>query len=228
MPTFEGRFFNVVLIGNHNPQILSHDFLEQHDILPVDDEPFRELLAQAEADHGQAFTEFISTPVLVSLKYRHISIVVQENRYQITDERFGSPAASPIIKMTKTYFGERLRYTPLTIGGMNLNGLIAFTDAADEAEFDARLGIDRRRASALVEADDLRVSGGFSIPWRNGMIECGVSKPRDRAEPGRINFNYEFRHEEGIETLLANLDDAAQFYDAFRSLLRSLAVEGLE
>jgi hypothetical protein len=112
MPSFKGQFFSIVFIGRQNPQILNHDFLFSHGVLPKDKEPFKNLFAKQDS---QPFTEFISTPVITSIKYGPISLVVEENRYQIIDNRFEDPPSSPIIQITKKYFEELLRYLPVAI-----------------------------------------------------------------------------------------------------------------
>jgi len=221
MPSFDGKFFSIVFLGRQNPQILTHDFLMNNRLLPTDREPFRGLLAKRD---GTPFTEFISTPVLTTIKYGPISMLVEENRYQIRDDTFEHPPTSPIIEITKAYFGKLLRYTPLQLGGVNLNGLLRFGDINDERQFDERLGVDRGRASGLVASADVRVSVNFSLPWHKGTAEIQLPKPRNPSQPGAINFNYEFQFTE-IDSFLANLDDAGLVHDRFRELLDTLRVE---
>ncbi|MBI4334639.1 MAG: hypothetical protein HY673_25575 [Chloroflexi bacterium] len=96
MPSFEGRFFSIVLIGRQNPQILTHDFLLKNEVLPKDREPFKGLITE---EGSLPFTEFISTPVITSITYGPISITIEENRYQITDNRFEDPPSSPIMSV---------------------------------------------------------------------------------------------------------------------------------
>jgi hypothetical protein len=113
MASFQGQSIGIVLLGRHNPQILNHDFLLKHKVLPVDQEPFASLLKQQE---GQAFTEFICTPVISSLRYGPVNIVVEDGRFQIGDQRFDqinnaqlttrkSSASSAVI--SSTYFDTR-------------------------------------------------------------------------------------------------------------------------
>jgi hypothetical protein len=221
MPSFEGKFFSIVFLGRQNPQILTHDFLVSNRVLPTDREPFSGLLGKRD---GSPFTEFISTPVLTTIKYGPISMLVEENRYQIRDDTLQHPPASPIIEITKVYFGKLLRYTPLQIGGMNFNGVIRFGDTRDEQQFDERLGIDRRQISGLTSSEDLRVGMTVSMPWHKGSAEIQLPKPRDRSQPGAINFNYEFQYAD-IDSFLANLDDAGLVHERFRQILNALGVE---
>jgi len=215
MPVFEGRFFSIVLVGRQNPRILNHDFLIKHDVLPLDQHPFSELLALEE---GKQFTEFVSVPVLATIKYGPISIVVEENRYQIIDNRLDDPASSPIIQITKNYFGKLLRYTPFQVGGVNLNGLIRFEDVEEEHKLDERLGLQRKALCDIAESADVRAGLTFSAPWHKGVIEVQLPKPKERTQPGTMNLNYEFPYE-GIDSFLANLDDIGLVWAKFRSIL---------
>jgi len=222
MATFEGVFSSIVFIGRHNPQILNHDFLVKHNVLPKDQPPFKELFAK---EGAQPFSEFISTPVLATIKYGPISIVVEESHFQTVDRRFEDPPSSPIMQIAKRYFGELLRYTPLQLGGINLNGVIRFSDVKDEHAFDERLGVDRAPLSGMVRTTDVRMGLFFSYPWKNGIVEVQLPKPKDRSKLGTINFNYEFKYKD-IDGFLANLDDFGKVYATFKSLLKSLGIEG--
>lgn len=221
MPRFTGRFLSIVFIGRQNPQILNHDFLISNEVLPREDDPFKKLFAE---NSPQPFTEFISTPVLSSIKYGPISITIEESRYQIRDDRFSRPLSSPIVQITKNYFGKLLRHTPLYVGGFNLSGIIEFTDPDDEQNFDRRLGMSREQLCKMADADEIRVSIFFSFCWKNGMIEIRLPKPKELTKPGEFNFNYEFKYQD-IDNFLANLEDFEQVYDKFDNLLESLNVE---
>lgn len=220
MLSFEGKLFSIVILGRHNPQILNHDFLLNKGVLPTNKEPFKSLFT---AQNPKTCTDFISTPVLTSIRYGPISLVVEEHRYQIKDDRFENPPSSPIIEITKKYFGELLQYTPLQLGGINLQGTIGFASVEDEQVFDERLGIVKEKLFDLAGTSDTRASIAFTFPWSGGMVEVRIRKPKERTQPGEINFNYEFKYE-GMDSFLKNLDDTGQVYKKFNDLLVSLGV----
>jgi hypothetical protein len=220
MPSFKGLFFSIILVGRQNPQILNHDFLVNHGVLPLDKEPFKELFRQRDST---PFTEFISTPLIASIKYAFIAIAVQESLYQIVDNRLGNPLDSPIIPITKKYFGGILRYTPFIVGGINFHGIINFDNREDEHRFDEKLGVRRDIFNNLIGTDDTRIGATFSFPLKEGVGEVQLLKPKDRSLAGGINFNYEFQYRE-IDSFLAHLDSIGPIYTRFNDLLRSLGV----
>ena len=223
MPSFEGQFLSIVFTGKQNPRILNHDFLLNNGVLPKNKEPFKGLFAKQDSD---PFTDFLSTPVLACIRYAPINLLVEENRYQIRDDRFEDPPSSPIIEITRKYFGELLRFTPLQLGGINLNGIIKFVDVSDEQAFDERLGLTRKNLSDTVGSTDVRIGVSFSFPWNKGMVDVHLFRPKDRSQPGTISFNYEFNYQD-IDSFLKNLDDSDQVYKKFIDLLQSLGVKGV-
>ncbi len=219
MPTFKGMFFSIIFTGRQNPQILNHDFLIDNKVLPENEEPFKTLLS---GENSKPFTDYISTPIITSLKYGPISIIVEENRFQIMDTRFENPLSSPIINITKKYFGDILRFTPFVLGGFNFNGIIKFDDKEEET-FDKQLGIEREKIIDILGADDIRIGLYLSYSWNKGMVEVNLPKIKDRSKPDVINFNYEFKYQ-NIDQFLLNLDDLPLVYDKFNNLIDSLNI----
>ncbi len=220
MPIFEGKFFSIIFLGKQNPQILNHDFLVNNKVLPKNKEPFKTLFSRKNAE---SFTDFVSTPVLVSIKYDTISITVEENRFQIMDFKFEDPLSSPIIQIAKKYFGDILKFTPFILGGVNFNGIIKFSDNKDEEMFDKQLGMEREKVSNIFRVNNIRMGFSFSYPFNKGIVEINLPKLKDRSKPGTVNFNYEFKYE-NISNFIANLDDLPIVYKKFCELLESLKV----
>ena len=130
---YQPKFFSIVLIGRHNPQILNHDFLLKNEIAP----PGRDL-SNKDASGKQlekAYSHFVSTPVLASIVYGNFSIVIEESRFQITDGLGNVKSDNSIIDFTKKYF-SLLKHTPLTLGGLNFNALISFDSDKEIKSFE--------------------------------------------------------------------------------------------
>ena len=170
MPNFKETLFSIVFIGRFNPQILNHDFLVNNKILPEKEEPFKALFAK---EDNKPFTEFMSTPVLTTIKYDSINIVIEESRFQIQDLNNTDPSTSPIVSITKKYFGEILKYTPISAGGINLNGIITFTDADDEQRFNETIGISKD----WQELDLLSIHGADTVPNGSSQWLSSVKRP---------------------------------------------------
>ena len=188
MPKFETQFFSIVFVGKLNPQILTHDFLINNHVLPEDQEPFKSLLSQ---NSKSQFSEFISTPVLTTLRYNEISIFIDETRYQIIHRGCIDPTKSSIVSITRTYFGKLLRYTPLQLGGINFNGNIIFESEEAEEKFDHQIGINRGNLIKATGAKKIRMNWGMNYEWEGGIVELQFPKPKDRNLPCSTNFNYE-------------------------------------
>ena len=221
MPAFEGRFVSIVLLGRQNPRILNHDFLTRNEILPAEMPPFPDLLKRKAEEQ---FTSFVSLPVLSTITYGPVSITVEENRFQIRDDRYGDPSSSPIVPIVRNYFGKCLRYTPFDLGGINVNGVVQFADADDEKAFDESLGICTETIAGLAESVEARSSLFFGAPWHNGTMEFRIVKHKASTGRAEANFNYEFGYED-IDSFLANLDDIQLVRARFESILKQLGVE---
>ena len=221
MAKFEKQFFSIVLLGRQNPKILNHDFLVNNKIISLKHEPFKSLLNK---EKESPFSEFISTPVLASIKYDYISIVVQEDRFQIIDRNFLDPSKSIIVSITKNYFGKILRFTPFQLGGMNFNGFIQFNNKTDESRFDKSIGMEITRLRKLVKEKDTRIGYTFSFPFENGTIETQITKPKELDKPARINFNYEYEYQD-IDSFMKHLGTAPIVFKKFLEMLRLLEVE---
>jgi hypothetical protein len=229
MTTFKGEHANIVLVGKHNPQILNHDFLVQNNVLPLDVEPFASLLG---IDHesilvGESpYSEFISTPVVSSIRYGPVTIIVNPQRFQIQDNAyFNDPAGTSIASLTRRYFGDLLKFTPLEACGVNFSGLLEFESTADELAFDARLGIDRATIQKWAgESERLRVGVQVSQRRKLHAVEFQVLKPRDLADKGQLNANYESKLS-SVADMVACVDGVDDFHRDLLKLLQQLEVE---
>lgn len=223
MPSFDPKFFSIVFLGNQNPQILNHDFLVNNKVLPIKKEPFKSLVKTANKDE-KPFTEFLSTAVVTSLTYKWISITIDPNRYSIKDSKFILPSRSPIILITKKYFGEILRYTPFKFGGINFSGRINFKNDDDEKNFDTKLGIDTEKFKSLIKTNTVQYSTKVNFPWNNDQIELKVDKPKMMPQIANINFNFEFVYEE-VDGFISKLNKTDIVYNKFLEILSKFNVE---
>ena len=223
MSIFDLKLFSIVFIGRQNPQILNHDFLIKNEVLPVKREPFKSLIKDS-SQKKPPFTSYLSTPVVTALDYKWISIIVEENRFQIKDAKFKVPSKSPIITITKEYFGTLLKYTPFQLGGINFGGELKFSDLEEERNFDDRLGIDNKKFETYFKVNKVRISNRITFPWNDDQLELRIDKPKKDLNISNLNFNFEFTYE-NIDSFIGKLDKVDKVYMKFKEILLKLNVE---
>jgi hypothetical protein len=224
MPPFKLNFFSIILVGKQNPQILNHDFLINNQVIPIEKEPFKTLINKSSKDKPP-FTQYLSTPVVAQLAYNWISIIVQESRFQIIDNKVSIPSKSPIISITKTYFGKLLRYTPFQIGGLNFNAELKFKNKKDENIFETMLGLNSEKFKRSFNIkDQIQFESKIGFPLDNGQGQINVSNPKKKQNIKNVNFNFEFNYED-IDSFIMKLDEADRFFDIFIEMLVKLKVK---
>lgn len=223
MPIFDPKLFSIVFIGRQNPQILNHDFLIKNEVLPVKREPFKSLIKDS-SQKKPPFTSYLSTPVVTALDYKWISIIVEENRFQIKDAKFKVPSKSPIITITKEYFGTLLKHTPFQLGGINFGGELKFLNLEEERDFDGRLGIDNKKFENYFKINKVQYSTKINFPWNDNQLELRIDKPKKDLNISNLNFNFEFTYE-NIDSFIGKLDEVDKVYMKFKEILRKLNVE---
>ena len=229
MASFKGQFASIVLIGRHNPQILNHDFLVRHDVLPRESEPFRSLLADSGRGPGSGvspFSEFISTPVASSIRYGPIAVTVDESRFQIVDHGyFDHPSSTTIVDIINRYFGKLLIHTPLQIGGVNFNGLVVFRNLEDEWAFDSRIGISRSVVQSWAKRPTISESAPRSLLQGSTILSNSRSRrPKGFTDNGFLNMNYEHKFH-SLDDMMRWVGSIEELYRDFVAVLQSLDVE---
>jgi hypothetical protein len=226
MPIFTPKFFSIVFLGSQNPQILNHDFLINNQVLPIEKEPFKSLMEEASKEHPP-FTQYISTPLVTTLMYKWISIIIEQNRYQIKDTHFSTPLESPIISIPKEYFGRVLRHTPITLGGINFGGNIIFSDTEDEINFDESLGICSQKFQLQLGLAKAQYSPKIRLSWdedQEGQFELSLKKSKISSGDCALNFNFEFVYKD-MDSFIKEIDGAGKVHERFYNILKELNVE---
>ncbi len=219
MATLTKNFFSIVLIGRHNPQILNHDFLVKNDVLPRQEPFLRQDLPEGE----KPFTRFFSTPPVTQISYGKFTFIVQEDRFQAVDETGKNPANSPIIAITKKYFGELLVHTPLTVGGLNFNCTLVYTEPGEEDRIDAKIGINLDVAREAFRSRELTTGMTAAFPFAAGQMSVVTSK-RLLERQANLNFNYEFKEAGGIQQFLSHIDTISQIASYAEDFWRRLGI----
>lgn len=221
MGTAKLDLFSIVLVGRQNPQILNHDFLIRNNVLPTCEPFVRTNLKEGET----AFSDFISAPPFARIVYGNVSLLVHEDRYQALDESGSDPLHSPVMGITRKYFGDLLKFTPFKIGGMNLNYRLTFKEGNEEQSFDTALGLDSENARNAFGSQSLVTSMTAELPFLDGQMSVVIAKSRQPGQPARINFNYEFGFPGDMQGFLANLDRIGKIAEYRTSLFQRLGIQ---
>jgi hypothetical protein len=221
MPSYAPKFVNVVFIGNFNPQILTPQFLIEKGVIPASESPFKEIVLNKE----RPFTEFTSTPIIVLLQYGNIVMVVEQNRYQISDNSESATFAnSPISKITKNYFSI-LEHTPIMLGGLNINGQIIFNNNEELAKFEDQFIRNRQEFQKRLKISTLELEPTLRFSYEDGVIKLQFTKLKENPLAYNVAFNYEFPNND-LGKFLSRLDAPNVVHAKFNELMEELLKNG--
>ena len=99
------NYVNLVVLGNFNPSILTHNFLVTQCGFALGNKPIKENPPM---------------PVIASLEYEGISFFADLGRLQITEKECENPKQSELPNYLHTYL-EKLPHTPITKCGANFS-----------------------------------------------------------------------------------------------------------
>jgi hypothetical protein len=105
MIDYKNDYINLVVLGNFNPSILTHDFLVKECRLDIGNEPS---------------SKSPPMPVVMSLDYDKISFFADLGRLQIMEKNCEDPKSSKLPRYLQTYL-DKLPYTPITKCGANFS-----------------------------------------------------------------------------------------------------------
>lgn len=181
MAKYTQKYTNVVVLGNMNPQILTHNWLVKEKIIS-------RKVFDSVALNDKPFTQFISTPPLVQLAYGNLVFTVDLGKFIL--QQNGSCIDSNIFKIAKRYF-ETLHHTPVQKIGFNVHGSLRFDSRKEESLFDKRYLSCGESLKALI--GNVKHKIGFTLSYKKGCafykLQCTKAKTKARAN---INCNCEF------------------------------------
>lgn len=181
MAKYTQKYTNVVVLGNMNPQILTHHWLVKERIIS-------RKVFDSTTRNGKAFTQFVSTPPLVQLTYGSLSFTVDLGKFILQQTK--SCIDSNIFKIAKRYF-ETLHHTPVQKIGFNVHGSLRFDSRKEESLFDKKYLSCGESLKSLI--GNIKHKIGFTLSYQKGRafykLQC--SKVKTKAE-ANINCNCEF------------------------------------
>lgn len=211
MANINKNFASLVAIGSQNPQILNEDFLKINGIIPADRPPF------------ERKTKFISTPPFATIEFGPVSIIVEEQRFQIREVDLSDWKHSHVFNIATKYY-EILKYTPIKTAGINLNSQIDFDSIEESEKFQNLLMPKTAKVIEIISKEDVDVSLRLRYPHlHNGRVLLTIEGVTLDKLHRQLNFNYEFECLEDNQTnwpkFKAELNNLNQLIKYFNSVL---------
>ena len=216
------NYINLVVLGNFNPSILTHNFLVTECGFDLGDKPTK---------------ENPPVPVVSSLEYDKISFFADLGRFQITEKNCENPKQSKLPNYLDTYL-EKLPHTPITKCGANFSYNVEIEETKLN-QIEQRLSSNRQYFCKTLDADEIQVEVSFSVNDKTETVKKWIL--RTIAQSGesstimnvqrleklntKMDFNYEINLEKNREQVKKITDDYAKVYDVFLFQLRKIFEE---
>ena len=213
---------NLTVVGSPNPQILTVDFLRDNQIIPENEEPFKQLLSQA-----NPFTEFISTPLLVKLAFDHIEITADAVRILFVDRKVVDWDSTPIASIGRRYF-DALRHTPVRLAGFNLTAVLTTDDATALQALQELCLPKNSRILEIIGQDTVSADAVLRYPYSadGERITLSIRQTAKNKDAFNINLNHEvdFTDWQAFGLYLERLGEVGQYFDSILDKISGEAV----
>ena len=213
------NYINLVVLGNFNPSILTHNFLTAVCGFDLGGNPTK---------------ENPPIPVLSSLEYGDVSFFADLGRLQITQKNCTKPRQSKLPRYLATYL-EKLPYTPITRGGANFS----YNMEVEElrlSQIEQKLLNNRQYFCGALNAPEIQLEVSFSVDDKTEIVkkwilrtvaQSGEASTTMTVQPAedskiRIDFNYELNLEKRCDQLTNITRDYASVYDIFLSQFKKI------
>jgi len=153
MLNYKNEYINLVILGNFNPSILTHDFLVKECGLKFEKEPIEN-------------TPRI--PVVASLEYDNINFLADLGRFQITEKECTDPVNSNVPLYLKTYL-DKLPFTPISKCGANFSYVIEINEQKLRYLNDI-LSTDRNKIIEMLKIKEASIDIGFIFEDKHEKI----------------------------------------------------------
>lgn len=202
----------IVVLGGHNPAILSHAFLIDNGLINEEIEPPVPLI----------------TPVLARLEYKKLGLIITIEPEKMQIEQKVENAEDPtIIQFTKKFY-KTLEYTPIKAFGINFAGTIKFKDKDEYEKFERVFVTNRRQLGEIFGSPKMGV--GFHIIYFYHDLRCTMEMlpviPEQWICPTKLNCHLDNKAEEKSQKksgFIDNLDYHIELYRHFNDAIIKLA-----
>ena len=205
-------YINLVVLGNFNPSILTHNFLTAVCGFDLGGKPTKENPPM---------------PVIASLDYDSFSFFADLGRLQITEKNCENPKQSKLPTYLKTYL-DKLPYTPITKYGANFSRNIEIREKKLN-DIEQKLLKDRQYFCKALDVAEIQLEVIFDISDEAETIKRWILRTMAQSDESsttmnvqrledskiKIDFNYEVNLEKNREQVKKITDDYAKIYDIF-------------
>lgn len=213
-------YINLVVLGNFNPSILTHNFLTTVCRFDLGDKPTK---------------ENPPIPVVASLSYGGISFFADLGRLQMTEKNCENPKQSKLPTYLKTYL-DKLPYTPITKCGANFSYDIDIQETKLN-DIEQKLSSNRQYFCKALDVAEIQLEVIFDISdktetvkrWilrtmaQSGELRTTMNVQRLEDSKTKIDFNYEINLEQNRDERIRKItDDYAKVYDVFLFQFRNI------
>lgn len=225
MIDYKNDYINLVVLGNFNPSILTHDFLVKECGFDLGDKP---------GSKGPPM------PVVASMDYDKTTFFADLGRLQITERNCKYPKSSQLPIYLNAYL-QKLPYTPITKCGANFSYDLTAEKARLE-NIERWLGNNRNKFCETLQLKTLDLEVCFAIDDKQEKVKnwtlrtkipeyeastmLKVSYIAGAGNRIKIDFNYEVTGLDRDKKLLANVTtDYANVVDLFKHQVEKIFTE---
>lgn len=214
MIDYKNDYINLVVLGNFNPSILTHDFL----------------IKECRLDLGtELSSKNPSVPVISSLVYDNITFFADLGRLQIKEKNCREPKLSQIPIYLNTYL-QKLPYTPITKCGANFSYNLTVENTRLE-NIEQWLRNDRNKFCESLQLETVDLEVCFVIDDKQENVKSWVLRTKSarycastmikvsniNGNGIKVDFNYEVGNLDKDKNLLKSVtDDYANVVDLFK------------
>jgi hypothetical protein len=211
---------NIVVLGNFNPSILTHQFL----------------VTECGLDLGQEQPKTEQRlPVVSTISYDGISFFADLGRFQITEKKCENPKKSKLPKYLNTYL-EKLPYTPITKCGTNFS-YNAEISQEKLSSIETQVAKNRENLCKSFQIDNLELEVVFDVRPKNEIIKRWILRTTHNTFGSKtmmkvsrkpdsnsitVDFNYEVSLEGDTGRIRNVTDEYDKIYDLFLAQFKKL------
>lgn len=218
------NYVNVVVLGNFNPNILTHQFL----------------VTECGFDLGKPKKQMQQIPIAASVEYDKIFFFADLGRFEIKEEACADPQKSKVPDYLETYL-TMLPYTPIKKCGANFSYTAEIAPKKLES-IEMQLAMNRKSLCKSLEVDNIELQMHFDVSSESERIKrwmlrtipeqqrsatlLSVSRKAD-SNAITVDFNYEVNLEKDISLIKVITKEYNKIHELFIAQFRGLFNKGI-